>query len=133
MSIQLSSMEKKFLKKMCFVFRRGMLCIFQVEYNEQESSWGDICRPVEMKKFLGGATNYAKLSATMVDWRRKFFISNRLKRLEKQNLIFIWGSYCKLPSINSLLRNYFESVLKFSNFLMSTEVWSLGLKSLIIW
>ena len=33
-----------------------------------------------------GGTNYIKLSATMVDQRRKFFISNRLKRLEKRNI-----------------------------------------------
>ena len=37
----------------------------------------------------GGATNYGKLSAIMVGLRRKCFISNRLKRLEKRNLIFV--------------------------------------------
>ena len=33
----------------------------------------------------GGAINYVPLSATMVGQRRKFFISNRLMRLEKLN------------------------------------------------
>ena len=40
-------------------------------------------RPVEMKKILGGATNYEILSAATVGQQRKFFISNRVKRLEK--------------------------------------------------
>ena len=26
--------KKEFLKKLCFVFRRGMLCIFRVEHNK---------------------------------------------------------------------------------------------------
>ena len=50
-------------------------------------------RPVEMKKLLGwvgggkgGATNYVILPATMVERRRRFFISNRLKRLGKLNI-----------------------------------------------
>ena len=47
-------------------------------------------RPVEMKKILGrgggGATNYEILSATMIGWRRKFFISNRLKGIEKLDI-----------------------------------------------
>ena len=34
----------------------------------------------------GGSTNYKILSATMVGRRRKFLISNRLKRLEKLNI-----------------------------------------------
>ena len=46
-----------------------------------------------MKKILrrggGGATNYKILSTTMVGRRGKFFISNRLKRLE--NLMFVGG------------------------------------------
>ena len=33
-----------------------------------------------------GATNYEMLSATMVGGQRKFFISNRLKGLEKLNI-----------------------------------------------
>ena len=42
---------------------------------------------VEMKKLLGrGATNYEILSVTMFGQQRKFFISNRLKRLEKLNI-----------------------------------------------
>ena len=51
-------------------------------------------RPVEMKKIPGGrggggggeATNYVMLLATMDGRRRKFFISNRLKRLGKLNI-----------------------------------------------
>ena len=39
-----------------------------------------------MKKILGGAINYDTLWATMVGQRRKFFISNRLKGLEKLNI-----------------------------------------------
>ena len=27
--------KKEFLKKLCFVLRKGMLCIFRVEYNER--------------------------------------------------------------------------------------------------
>ena len=47
-------------------------------------------RHVEMKKILGGgAANYETLPATMVGRGRKFFISNRLKRLEKE--IFAGG------------------------------------------
>ena len=42
--------------------------------------------PAEIKKNLEGATNYVILSVTMVSRRRKFFISNRLKRLEKRNI-----------------------------------------------
>ena len=38
------------------------------------------------QKNSGGATNYYILSATMAGRRRKFFISNRLKRLEKLNI-----------------------------------------------
>ena len=34
----------------------------------------------------GGSTNYKILSATMVGRRRKFLMSNRLKRLEKLNI-----------------------------------------------
>ena len=37
------------------------------------------------KNWEGGADNYVILSATIVDRRRKFFISNCLKRLEKLN------------------------------------------------
>ena len=47
-------------------------------------------RPIEMKKILGegggGSTNYEILSATMVGQRRKFFISIRLKGLDKLNI-----------------------------------------------
>ena len=43
-------------------------------------------RPVEMKKILGGAMNYEILLATMVGRRKKFCISNRLKRLKKFNI-----------------------------------------------
>ena len=46
-------------------------------------------RHVEMKKSLGGAANYETLPATMVGRGRKFFISNRLKRLEKE--MFVGG------------------------------------------
>ena len=53
-------------------------------------------RPVEMKKILGGAAVYEILWATMVGRRRKFFISNCLKRLER--LIFVVGEDCKFPS-----------------------------------
>ena len=40
--------NKFFLKKLCFVFRRGMLCTFRADYNnitgvKQESSWRNIC------------------------------------------------------------------------------------------
>ena len=38
------------------------------------------------EKNSGGVTNYEILPATMVDQRRKLFISNRLKRLEKLNI-----------------------------------------------
>ena len=38
------------------------------------------------EKNSGGATNYEILSATMVGRRRKCFISNRLKGLEKLNI-----------------------------------------------
>ena len=44
----------------------------QVRRNEQNSG--------------GGATNQEILSATIIGQRRKFFISNRLKRLEKLNI-----------------------------------------------
>ena len=53
-------------------------------------------RPVEMKKILGGTAVYEILWATMVGRRRKFFISNCLKRLER--LIFVVGEDCKFPS-----------------------------------
>ena len=63
-----------------------------------------------MKKILGGATNFEILSATMVDRRKTFLISNRLKGLEKFNIcrrlvmqIFITN--------RCLLRDYLESVL----------------------
>ena len=49
-------------------------------------------RHVEMKKILGGgggAATYETLPATMGRRGRKFFISNRLKRLEKE--IFAGG------------------------------------------
>ena len=92
---------------------------------------------VEMKKILGGGgggggvggnTNYEVLSATMVGQQRKFFISNRLKRLEKLD---ICGRQVVLISIvyRCLLRNYLESVHKVFKFLGSLEVRSLGLKS----
>ena len=84
---------------------------------------------VEMKKILGGGdTNYEVLSATMVGQQRKFFISNRLKRLEKLD---ICGRQEVLISIvyRCLLRNYLESVHKVFKFLGSLEVRSLGLKS----
>ena len=45
-----------------------------------------IPRPVEMKKKYWGTTNYVLLSVTMVGRRRKFSISNCLKRLEKLNI-----------------------------------------------
>ena len=47
-----------------------------------------IYRPVEIKKkyVRGGAANYKILPATMVGQRIKFFISKRLKRLEKLNI-----------------------------------------------
>ena len=41
-----------------------------------------------MKKIPGGATNYEKFSATVVDRRRKFLVSNRLKWLEELNANF---------------------------------------------
>ena len=88
---------------------------------------------VEMKKIWGGGggggnTNYEVLSATMVGQQRKFFISNRLKRLEKLD---ICGRQVVLISIvyRCLLRNYLESVHKVFKFLGSLEVRSLGLKS----
>ena len=63
-----------------------------------------------MKKILGGATNFEILSATMVDRRKTFLISNRLKGLETFNIcrrlvmqIFITN--------RCLLRDYLESVL----------------------
>ena len=43
-----------------------------------------------------GAEVYEILWATMVGQRRKFFISNCLKRLER--LIFVVGEGCKFPS-----------------------------------
>ena len=43
-----------------------------------------------MKKIPGGATNYEKFSATVVDRRRKFLISNRLKWLEELNICLKW-------------------------------------------
>ena len=86
---------------------------------------------VEMKKILaggGGNNNYEVLSATMVGQQRKFFISNRLKRLENLD---ICGRQVVLISIvyRCLLRNYLESVHKVFKFLGSLEVRSLGLKS----
>ena len=44
------------------------------------------CRPVELKKIVVGDSNYEILSATMLDRRRKLFISNRLKGLGKRNI-----------------------------------------------
>ena len=48
------------------------------------------------KNFGRGATNYEILSATMVDRGRKFFVSNRLKGLEKLNIA--GGGLFKFPS-----------------------------------
>ena len=72
-----------------------------------------------MKKNSGGSTSYVVLSGTMVDRRRKFFISNCQKRLEK--LIF-GNAYKVMQTSISLLINYFESVPKVPNFLRSVEV-----------
>ena len=73
------------------------------------------------EKNSGGSYQLYKIVG--VGQRRKFFISNRLNRLEKQNLIFVGGRQCKFPSTTrNLLRNYFESVLKVSNLLQSLEV-----------
>ena len=73
----------------------------------------------------GGARNYEILSATMVDWRRKFFISNRLKGLEKLNIY--WRRVMLISTTNRcLLRNYLESVLRVSKCLRSLEFVSFG-------
>ena len=39
-----------------------------------------------MKEILRGSSSYEIFSATMVGQRRKFYISNRLKQLEKLNI-----------------------------------------------
>ena len=67
------------------------------------------------------AINYEILPVTMVDRQRKFFISNRLKRLEKLNICR--GQVIQISIINRcLLQNYLESVLKAFKFLGSFEV-----------
>ena len=45
-----------------------------------------LARPVETKKFLGGATNFDILLSTIVARRKKFSVSNRLQRLEELNI-----------------------------------------------
>ena len=72
-----------------------------------------------------GARNYEILSVTMVDRRRKFFISNRLKGLEKLNIY--WRRVMLISTTNRcLLRNYLESVLRVSKCLRSLEFVSFG-------
>ena len=57
-----------------YQFYRGL------SVNIQPHNW---CQARRNKKNSGGATNEEVLLATMVGRRRKFFILNRLKRLEK--------------------------------------------------
>ena len=72
-----------------------------------------------------GTKNYEILWATMVDRRRKFFISNRLKGLEKLNIY--WRRVMLISTTNRcLLRNYLESVLRVSKCLRSLEFVSFG-------
>ena len=81
-----------------------------------------------MKKIPGGATNYEKFSATVVDRRRKFLISNRLKWLEELNICRRRVMQISIIK-RCLLRNYLESILNVSKFLRSLEFSSLSLKS----
>ena len=72
------------------------------------------CRYEKMSAGVGwGAANNEILSAAMVAWQRKFFISNHLKWLE--NLNICW---------RCLLRNSLESDLKVSKFSRFFKVWS---------
>ena len=50
------------------------------------SSPNDLFQARRNEKKSGGATNHELLLATMVGRPRKFFISNRLKALEKLNI-----------------------------------------------
>ena len=64
-------------KPYCFCFDCG-------QYIKPIEGVPQVCR--NEKNSGGGATNQEILPATMVGRRRKFFISNRLKRLEKLNI-----------------------------------------------
>ena len=66
-----------------------------------------------MKKNSGGSTSYVVLSGTMVDRRRKFFISNCQKRLEK----LIFGNAYKVmqTSINVNFHQFINKLFRVSS------------------
>ena len=63
-----------------------MLILTLMLSNEIKLSYAILIQASRNEKNSGEATNQEILPATMVGWRTEFFISNRLKRLEKLSI-----------------------------------------------
>ena len=61
--------NKEFLKELCFVFRRGILCTFRVEYNERLVG-------IKLKRYLGFlfSKTSSNLEGTPIPILDRFFL-----------------------------------------------------------